>query len=36
MVKIAKWLKAVAVDYENSKESISAEVMQLCDNFPIY
>ena len=36
MVKIAKWLKLVATDFENSKETITKEVMALCEKFPIY
>ncbi len=36
MLKIAKWMKLVAVDFENSKEKIAAEVMELCAKFPIY
>ena len=36
MKKIAKWIKAVIVDFENSKETVKAEVMALCEQFPIY
>ena len=36
MKKIARWLKRVAVDFENSKEDITDEVIALCDRFPIY
>ncbi len=36
MVKIAKWIKLVASDFENSKETITKEVMALCEKFPIY
>ena len=36
MVKIAKWMKLVASDFENSKEAITKEVMALCEKFPIY
>lgn len=36
MKKIAKWIKAVIVDFENSKETVKAEVMALCEKFPIY
>ena len=36
MLKIAKWMKEVASDFENSKERISKEVMELCEKFPIY
>ncbi len=36
MKLIAKWIKAVIVDFENSKETVKAEVMALCEKFPIY
>ena len=36
MKLIAKWIKAVIVDFENSKEAVKAEVMALCEKFPIY
>ncbi len=36
MKKIAKWIKAIIVDFENSKETVKAEVMALCEKFPIY
>ncbi len=36
MKKIAHWLKLVATDFENSKEAITREVIQLCNQFPIY
>ena len=36
MLKIAKWMKEVASDFENTKERISKEVMELCEKFPIY
>ena len=36
MVKIAHWMKLVATDYENSKETILKEVIELCDKHPIY
>ena len=36
MVKIAKWMKLVASDFEKSKETITKEVMALCEKFPIY
>ena len=36
MKKIARWLKRVAVDFENSKEDITDEVIALFDRFPIY
>ena len=36
MLLIAKWLKMVATDFDNTKEQIIAEVSALCDKFPIY
>ena len=36
MLLIAKWIKLVATDFENSKEAITKEVMALCEKFPIY
>lgn len=36
MKKIARWLKRVAVDFENSKEDITDEVITLCEKCPIY
>ncbi len=36
MKLIAKWIKAVIVDFENSKEAVKAEVMALCEKYPIY
>ncbi len=36
MVKIAAWMKKIATNYEESKDRIRAEVMALCENFPIY
>ncbi len=36
MRKIAKWIKAVCVDFDAQKETISAEVQALCEKFPIY
>lgn len=36
MLKIAHWLKLVATDFENSKETITKEVIELCNKFPIY
>ncbi len=35
MKMIAKWIKAVIVDFENSKETVEAEVMALCKKYPI-
>ena len=36
MKLIAGWIKKVVTDFENSKESVSDEVMALCKKFPIY
>ncbi|MBQ6600782.1 MAG: serine hydroxymethyltransferase [Clostridia bacterium] len=36
MRMIAKWIKAIIVDFENSKETVKAEVMALCEKYPIY
>ncbi len=36
MKLIAKWIKEAAVDFENSKDCITDEVVALCKKFPIY
>ncbi len=36
MVKIAGYIKDVICDFENSKERITKEVIELCEKFPIY
>ena len=36
MVKIAHWMKLIATDFENSKETVLKEVIELCDKHPIY
>ncbi|MBE6729079.1 MAG: serine hydroxymethyltransferase [Ruminococcaceae bacterium] len=36
MKKIANWLYLIATDFENSKEKVTAEVIELCKQFPIY
>ena len=36
MVKIAGWIADVVNDFENSKERITREVIELCKQFPIY
>ncbi len=36
MKQIAKWLKDVATDFENSRERITEEVIALCEKYPIY
>ena len=36
MKKIAVWMREIATDFENVKERITAEVIALCEKFPIY
>ena len=36
MEMIADWFLAVATDFENSKERVAKEVMELCAKYPIY
>ena len=36
MKLIAGWIKAITVDFEASRERVCAEVMALCEKFPIY
>ncbi len=36
MKKIAHWLKLIATDFEANKEAVKAEVIELCNQFPIY
>jgi glycine hydroxymethyltransferase len=36
MRRIAKFIGDVARDFEGNRERISAEVMALCERFPIY
>ena len=36
MLKIAEWMKLVASDFDDNKEKITAEVIDLCRQFPIY
>ncbi len=36
MKMIAKWMREVATDFENSKERITKEVIALCEKYPIY
>ena len=36
MKLIAGWIKAVVTDFENSKERVTAEVIALCEKYPIY
>ncbi|MBQ7549352.1 MAG: serine hydroxymethyltransferase [Clostridia bacterium] len=36
MAKIASWIRDIAADYENSRERVTGEVVELCSRFPIY
>ena len=36
MEQIARWLKLIAVDFEGNKDAVTAEVIALCEQFPIY
>lgn len=36
MIKIAKWIKDITVDFEGNKDRVCAEVVALCEKFPIY
>ena len=36
MLKIAQWMKDIASDFEANRERVSAEVVALCEKFPIY
>ena len=36
MVMIADWFKDIATDYENTKDRVAKEVMELCAKYPIY
>ena len=36
MLKIAKWIKDITVDFEGTKERVCREVLELCEKFPIY
>ncbi|MBP5467010.1 MAG: serine hydroxymethyltransferase [Clostridia bacterium] len=36
MKKIAIWMREVASDFDNVKDRITAEVIALCDKYPIY
>ena len=33
---IADWFKDIATDYENTKDRVAKEVMELCAKYPIY
>lgn len=36
MEKIAGWLYDIVTDFEGTKERVTAEVLELCEKFPIY
>ena len=36
MLKIAKWLKDIATDFEGNRERVSDEVLALCKQYPLY
>ena len=36
MLKIAGWIKDIATDFEGNKERVTAEVIALCEKYPIY
>ncbi|MBQ6980378.1 MAG: serine hydroxymethyltransferase [Clostridia bacterium] len=36
MKKIAEWMREIATDFDNVKDRITAEVIALCEKFPIY
>lgn len=36
MVKIAKWIADIIRDFEGNKERVTAQVIALCEKFPIY
>lgn len=36
MAKIANWIYLAVTDFENSKEQITKEVIELCEKYPIY
>ncbi len=36
MVKIASWIADIINDFDNSKERITKEVIELCEKYPIY
>lgn len=36
MLKIAKWIKDIAVDFEGNRERVCKEVMSLCEQYPLY
>lgn len=36
MRRIAAWIKRVAVDFEESRQQITREVIELCQKYPVY
>ena len=36
MERIALWIRDIALDFEGNRERVSAEVVALCEKFPIY
>ena len=36
MLKIAKWIKDIATDFEGNRERVSGEVLALCKQYPLY
>ena len=36
MKKIAHWIRLIVDDFEANKETVSKEVTELCEKFPIY
>ena len=36
MKKIAHWIRLIAEDFEANKETVSKEVVELCEKYPIY
>ena len=36
MKMIARWMKEVATDFEGNRERVTAEVMALCEKYPLY
>ena len=36
MLKIARWIKDIATDFEGNRERVSSEVLALCKQYPLY
>ncbi|MBQ1230167.1 MAG: serine hydroxymethyltransferase, partial [Clostridia bacterium] len=36
MRMIARWMKDIAVDFEGNKDRVTAEVLALCEKYPLY